>query len=137
MTWDAFNAEFIRQLELSRAPLELEPVEEQAPTWRRLTAPSLEVLAAKVRAGKLKGPGIVPEVEPRLDGDSARFRLSNVRAQKQAGFSAVMVTVPLGDLTSEQLEVLADLSAAYGDGTVRVTVDQNVLLRWVPDAQVE
>ncbi len=140
MGWEVFKAEFHRLLSESKAPLELDPPVEAAPTWRRLNAPSLDVLAAKVRSGKLKGPGIAPEVEPKLDADAAvlsRWRLSNVRAQKQAGFSAVTATVPLGDLTSEQLEVLADLAAAYGDGTVRVTVDQNVLLRWVPDAQVD
>ena len=31
-------------------------------------------------------------------------------------------TVPLGDLTSEQMRVLGELARAYGDGTVRVTI---------------
>jgi len=35
-------------------------------------------------------------------------------------------------LTSEQMRVMGDLSRAYGDGTVRVSVEQNLLLRWVP-----
>jgi sulfite reductase (NADPH) hemoprotein beta-component len=140
MTWDGFKAEFDRLLTESKAPLDLDPPAEGAPTWRRLNAPSLEVLAAKVRSGKLKGPGIAPELLPKLDTDVAalaRFRQSNVRPQKQSGFSAVTATVPLGDLSSEQLEAVAELAAAFGDGTVRVTVDQNLLLRWVPDAQVD
>jgi sulfite reductase (NADPH) hemoprotein beta-component len=33
--------------------------------------------------------------------------------------------------------VLADLAEAYGDGTVRLTVDQNVLYRWVKTDSVE
>ena len=41
------------------------------------------------------------------------------------------VTVPLGDLTSAQMRVLGDLSRAYGDGTVRVTPDQDLVFRWV------
>jgi sulfite reductase beta subunit-like hemoprotein len=41
------------------------------------------------------------------------------------------VTVPLGDLTSAQMRVLAELSRAYSDGTVRVTSDQDLVLRWV------
>ena len=40
-------------------------------------------------------------------------------------------TVPLGDLTSEQMRVLGELARAYGDGTVRVTIDQNLVFRWV------
>ncbi len=62
----------------------------------------------------------------------SRWRQSNVRPQKQFGFVTATVTVPLGDLTSEQMRVLGDLAASYGDGTVRVTVDQNLILRWVP-----
>jgi sulfite reductase (NADPH) hemoprotein beta-component len=44
--------------------------------------------------------------------------------------------VPLGDLTSEQMRVLADLSGAYSDGTVRVTMDQDLVLRWVAAANL-
>ncbi|MBK7863613.1 MAG: nitrite/sulfite reductase [Archangiaceae bacterium] len=140
MTWAGFKAEFDRLLAESKAPLDLDPPVEGAPTWQRLSAPSNEVLAAKVRAGKLKGPGIAPDLDVKLDPDPAtlqRWRASNVRPQKQAGFSAVTVTTPLGDLSAEQMEALADLAAAFGDGTVRVTVDQDVLFRWVPDAQVD
>jgi len=41
------------------------------------------------------------------------------------------VTVPLGDLSGAQYRVLADLAAAYGDGSVRVTAVQNLVFRWV------
>jgi sulfite reductase (NADPH) hemoprotein beta-component len=40
-------------------------------------------------------------------------------------------TVPLGDFSSEQMRVLGELARAYGDGTVRVTPDQNLVFRWV------
>jgi sulfite reductase (NADPH) hemoprotein beta-component len=93
-----------------------------------------------VRAAKLKGPGIVPELSPRLDVDGAalaRWNLSNVQQQRQLGYAAVTATVPLGDLAAEQLEALAELAQSYGDGTVRVTVDQNLLLRWVKVEEVE
>jgi sulfite reductase beta subunit-like hemoprotein len=32
------------------------------------------------------------------------------------------------------MRVLADLAEAYGDGSMRRTVDQNVLYRWVKTA---
>ena len=41
----------------------------------------------------------------------ARWRQSNVRPQKQFGFVTATVTVPLGDLTSEQMRVLGELAA--------------------------
>ena len=61
----------------------------------------------------------------------ARWRATNVRPQKQFGYVIATATVPLGDLTSAQMRVLGELSRAYGDGTVRVTPEQNLLFRWV------
>ena len=46
----------------------------------------------------------------------------------------VTVTTVLGDLTSAQMRVLGQLALAFADGTVRITSDQNVVLRWVPEA---
>ena len=41
---------------------------------------------------------------------------------------------PLGDFTSTQSRALAVLARKYTGDTVRLTVDQNILFRWVPDA---
>jgi sulfite reductase beta subunit-like hemoprotein len=41
------------------------------------------------------------------------------------------VTTVLGDLTSGQMRVLGWLSAAFGDGRVRLTPEQNLVFRWV------
>ena len=40
-------------------------------------------------------------------------------------------TIPLGDFTSEQMRVVGELARADGDGTVRVTPDQDLVFRWV------
>ncbi len=139
--WEAFKAEVHKNIAESTAPAcEVEPKDEVPPSWKRPASPALETLAATVRGAKLKGPGIAPSLSPRLDFDKAsfaRWRLSNVEPQKQPGFVSVTVTVPLGDLASEQLEALAELALAHGDGSVRVTVDQNLVFRWVPIPDVE
>jgi sulfite reductase beta subunit-like hemoprotein len=72
----------------------------------------------------------VPIVEV---GDEAygRWRATNVRAQKQFGFVMAVASVPLGDVTSDQMRVLGELASAYGDGTIRVTPDQDLVFRWV------
>jgi sulfite reductase beta subunit-like hemoprotein len=62
---------------------------------------------------------------------------SNVSRQKQNGYCHVTVRLPLGDFTSGQMRVLADLAEAYGDGSMRLTVEQNVLYRWVKAESVE
>jgi sulfite reductase beta subunit-like hemoprotein len=60
-----------------------------------------------------------------------------VSRQKQPGFCHVTVRLPLGDFTAGQMRVLAGLADTYGDGTLRLTVEQNVLYRWVRSESVE
>jgi sulfite reductase beta subunit-like hemoprotein len=69
-------------------------------------------------------------------GEFERFRASNVRAQRQRGFSTVEVKVIRGDLTPDQFRGLADVMRRYSGGYARTTVNQNLLLRWVRDETV-
>ena len=111
------------------------PAAEPAPGWQRADAPLPTDIVARVARVQPSGPGITPVVVPVLNSTDVAFnhwRRTNVVAQKQSGYVIATVTVPLGDLTSEQMRILADLSRAYSDGSVRVTVDQNLLFRWVP-----
>jgi sulfite reductase (ferredoxin) len=45
-------------------------------------------------------------------------------------------TLPLGDLTSQQARLLADLARKYTGDAMRTTVEQNLLLRWVSEADL-
>ena len=56
---------------------------------------------------------------------------SNVRLQKQPGYAFVTITLPLGDITADQTRALADISRKYVKDTIRATVEQNIVLRWV------
>jgi sulfite reductase beta subunit-like hemoprotein len=67
------------------------------------------------------------------DGQAEAFqtwRKSNIRLQKQRGFTAVFVRCPLGDLLPAQLRLLAGATRKYAGG-IRTSIDQNVVLRWV------
>ena len=66
----------------------------------------------------------------------AAWRESNVYRQRQPGYATVTVTLPLGDVTARQLRKLADVSRTYVRQTVRTTVEQNMVLRWVSDADL-
>ncbi len=66
-------------------------------------------------------------------GEFRRWTRSNVRAQRQEGFSAVEVAVTRGDLTPEQFRGLASIMRDYCGGYARTTVGQNLVLRWVRD----
>jgi sulfite reductase (ferredoxin) len=61
---------------------------------------------------------------------------TNVYEQRQAGFATVTVTLPLGDATSDQFRALADLMVKYAGDHARTTVEQNLVLRWVPHGKV-
>jgi len=46
------------------------------------------------------------------------------------------VVVPLGDLTGEQLRGLAALVRRLGNGTLRLTNEQNAVLPWIPEGRL-
>ena len=74
---------------------------------------------------------------PTADRDAfTRFVTDNVRAQKQAGYYAVEVLVHQGDLRPEQWRGLASIITEHGAGRARTTQAQNMVLRWIPGAQV-
>lgn len=55
----------------------------------------------------------------------------NVYFQKQAGYATVTVKLPVGDITAAQLRQLADIARRFTGGTIRTTVEQNIVLRWI------
>jgi sulfite reductase beta subunit-like hemoprotein len=61
-----------------------------------------------------------------------RWLETNIREQKQTGYAMVTVKVPQGNLTGAQMHQLAHLSRTAGDGLLRVTVDQNLVLAYIP-----
>jgi sulfite reductase (NADPH) hemoprotein beta-component len=138
--WTRWREEYEKELTACRLQgqvptLDIEPPPtETMPDARREAAPTAGEIAARVSSGRVSGPGLTPTVIPLFEpGDAAfaRWRATNVHPQKQFGYAVAVVTVPLGDLTGEQMRVIADLARAYGDGTVRVTPEQDLMVRWV------
>jgi sulfite reductase (ferredoxin) len=71
-----------------------------------------------------------------LDPEFEAWRATNVQAQRQAGYVVATVTLPLGDITSWQLRQLADVARRFVGDNVRTTVEQNLVLRWVSEADL-
>ena len=59
-----------------------------------------------------------------------------IHPQKQAGLNYVGLHVPVGRLFADDLFDLARLAEVYGDGELRLTVEQNVILTHVPDSRL-
>jgi len=143
--WTRWREEYDRELAACRLrgevpTLEIDPpATEATPDEARDSSPSVGHIASRVSSGRISGPGLTPTVVPVFQsGDDAyaRWRATNVRPQRQFGFLMAVVSVPLGDLTSEQMRVIGELARAYGDGTVRVTPEQDLLFRWVNSSDV-
>jgi sulfite reductase (ferredoxin) len=61
---------------------------------------------------------------------------TNTRPQKQLGYAVVTVALPLGDITANQTRALADIVRRFTKGTVRTTVEQNLIIRWVSQSDL-
>ena len=61
---------------------------------------------------------------------------TNVYRQKQAGYVVASITLPLGDLSSWQMRELAKLARRFSGDSVRTTVEQNIVLRWVSETDL-
>ena len=61
---------------------------------------------------------------------------TNVYKQRQPGYATVTVRLPLGDLTSLQGVQLADIARTFVGEHMRLTVEQNIVLRWVSEADL-
>ena len=138
MGWERFQAEYLKAL----ASVQSEPRRERpfdpdrvpsevAPDWPAPPLDPLSSIEARAASAQIRGTGTRPSLLPVTNDTEERWLKTNVKPQKQAGYSIAIVTIPLGDLTAPQFRIVADLAAAYGDGTVRVTVDQNLVFRWV------
>jgi sulfite reductase beta subunit-like hemoprotein len=142
MGWDNWRAEYQKALTEFRAqggaslPFDPDrPPEEQPPAWRRLESPPILETVSRATSSQVTGPGIMPQVRPLLptmNGDYSHWLGTNVRRQKQSGYFLVTATIVLGDFTSQQMRILGDLASSFGDGTLRVTAEQDLVFRWVP-----
>jgi ferredoxin-nitrite reductase len=59
-----------------------------------------------------------------------------VHAQKQPGLCWIGVALPVGKLTAAQMRGLAKVARQYGDGDIRLTVWQNLLISGVSESRV-
>jgi ferredoxin-nitrite reductase len=86
---------------------------------------------------------VLSEIEKRLEFALPRFAPPPARPmkddrfvgwfpQKQENLWMVGVCVPLGRLVWDQLEGLADVAEGFGEGTIRTTYDQNLVIPGIP-----
>jgi len=80
-------------------------------------------------------PGVSLNGHQRPEGFEAWYA-TNVYKQRQPGYVAATVTLPLGDISADQLRALADIARRFVKDTLRTTVEQNILFRWLSEADL-
>jgi len=104
----------------------------------RVTAERGDELREQVREMtaeyRVPPPSQAPTTTSRPEPGYERWRRSSTRPQQQPGHRAVLVELPLGDITADQMRAIAKLARTLGNGTVRATNDQNLVLPWVSEA---
>jgi sulfite reductase beta subunit-like hemoprotein len=60
-----------------------------------------------------------------------RWRRTNVSVQKQPGFNAAAITIPMGNISTSQFRDLARIMRTYCGGHARTNQNQNLVLRWI------
>jgi len=99
------------------------------PRWTAHLATVNEQMEEALKAGvSLNG-------SERPEGFEAWYA-TNVYKQRQPGYVAATVTLPLGDASAEQLRALADIARRFVKDTIRTTVEQNILFRWLSEADL-
>ena len=96
---------------------------------------------ARVARSFERPAGVQPRAEPTaVAGDAPkafdRWLERNVHAHQVPGYRAVTLSLKRagqapGDVTSDQMEIAADIADRFSHGELRVTHDQNLLLPWV------
>jgi sulfite reductase (ferredoxin) len=112
--------------------------------FKRMVEEERKLLAYDPRwTGLLEGIDKFDETAPKVDSPIKlgaplpegyrKWAETNVYKQRQPGYNTVTVALPLGDITATQMRKLADIARLYLEDSVRTSVEQNILLRWVHD----
>ncbi len=117
--------EFARRVADERSRLEFNPV------WEA----QIEAARQRYSDQPLKPPSEL-SLPDAVSPEMRRWLDLNVKAQRQEGYSSVEIFLPLGDISSDQMRALAGVCEKYINNTVRTTVSQNLIVRWVSNADL-
>jgi sulfite reductase (ferredoxin) len=115
--------------EFKRLVMEERKILPQDPRWTAFLPD-----AAKFQESPLKSPSSL-NGQPHPEG-FAEWAKTNVYRQRQTGYAVATIALPLGDITAWQTRHVADLARKFNGDNIRTTVEQNLVLRWVSEADL-
>ncbi|MCB0594354.1 MAG: nitrite/sulfite reductase [Lewinellaceae bacterium] len=97
--------------------------------------PALKNKTFAIDTGLSEAPSLhQPPAQPAEPADEARYQLwksTNTFEQKQPGYFAVNIKLPLGNIHAREARELARIIEQYAADDIRLTVQQGMLLRFV------
>jgi sulfite reductase beta subunit-like hemoprotein len=90
----------------------------------------IDMASLTLLAPEEPSPPVADDGQPAAPGFE-RWRWTNVQAQKQEGFYAAAITIPIGNINTQQFRDLARIMRKYCGGHGRTNQNQNLVLRWV------
>jgi sulfite reductase beta subunit-like hemoprotein len=112
--------------------------------FRRLVAEKRKVSQAPAETFAVPSPirpalvSIAPQplsqalASSRTDAEYDLWAETNLMSQRQAGYGAIWIKLSAGTLYTNQMHSLADLLEKHDLGGVRLAVNQNLVVPWVP-----
>jgi ferredoxin-nitrite reductase len=97
----------------------------------------IEDFRAQVESRMDGGRKIERSGEDLVDPSWKRRSFYGVNPQKQEGLNYIGLHVPVGRLQAPEMFELARIADEYGNGEIRITVEQNLILPNVPTEKVE
>jgi ferredoxin-nitrite reductase len=92
----------------------------------------LAAVEEKLGARLVRAPA--DAIKPRLPFD--RLAHIGVHEQKQKGLHWIGIVLPVGKITADQMRGVAKISNELGDGDIRLTVWQNLLISGIPAEKI-
>ncbi len=86
---------------------------------------------------KQMGQSLAPAAPEDAITDEGKSDHLGVHAQKQPGLNYVGLHVPVGHFYADDMFEIARLAEVYGNGEIRLTVEQNIIIPNIPDSRLE
>lgn len=117
---DAFKEEVNKELKGDWAKADFDPT-----PWMELPPEMID-----------EPPALVEIDSTHVEPDFLKWKSTNTLAQQQDGYYVVYVTLPLGDISERQFPLLSEAARKYAGGRIRLTTEQNLVYRWVPEGHL-
>lgn len=83
------------------------------------------------------GQSLAPAAPEDAITDEGKSDHLGVHAQKQPGLNYVGLHIPVGHFYADDMFEIARLAEVYGNGEIRLTVEQNIIIPNIPDSRLE